>query len=285
MDILEKKINELHTRGLIKFEKYLNEEEIKSLIKNIKNNSKDYVEWDDPDLWELICNKKIKLILNKIFKSNYFYMHDSTVTENSIGNNWSWHRDNPCRRTGEGPDWDCQKSYNVFTVIIYLSESKESNSSLTFIPKSHIVSYKRTFSNILRIIHHKIKNKIKFSFLRNIIKRLISKEVNYNIGDLVIFYCNLYHAGSSKINTNTKRLAAVIRYGGEGKHSENFLNYELNYRQGKNKYLVCKNKNKFFEYLKKNNLFISPDIPKKKIDGIFIPKNENKESAIYGIYD
>ena len=24
---------------------------------NIKNKSKDYVEWDDPDLWELICNK------------------------------------------------------------------------------------------------------------------------------------------------------------------------------------------------------------------------------------
>ena len=52
-----------------------------------------------------------------------------------------------------------------------------------------------------------------------------------------------------------------------------------------NKYQVCKNKTKFFEFLKKNNLFISPEIEKRNIEGVFIPKNENKESAIYGIYD
>ena len=252
---------------------------------NIKNKSKDYVEWDDPDLWELICNKKIKSILDKVFESNYFYMHDSTVMEASVGSSWSWHRDNPCRRTGEGPDWDTDENYNVFTIIIYLSDSKESNSSLAFIPKSHNITYKRTLSNILRIIHHKIKKKQKFSFLRKIIERIISKEVNYKVGDICVFYCNLYHSGLSKINTSTKRLAAVIRYGGEGKHAKNFINYELNYRQGKNKYLVCKNKTKFFEFLKKNNLFISPEIPKKNIDGVFTPKNENKDSAIYGIYD
>ena len=292
MDSLEKKIKELHTKGLTKFENFLNEEEINSLMRinlkkkeNIKNKSKDYVEWDDPDLWELICNKKIKSILDKVFESNYFYMHDSTVMEACVGSSWSWHRDNPCRRTGEGPDWDTDENYNVFTIIIYLSDSKESNSSLAFIPKSHNITYKRTLSNILRIIHHKIKKKQKFSFLRKIIERIISKEVNYKVGDICVFYCNLYHSGLSKINTSTKRLAAVIRYGGEGKHAKNFINYELNYRQGKNKYLVCKNKTKFFEFLKKNNLFISPEIPKKNIDGVFTPKNENKDSAIYGIYD
>ena len=31
-------------------------------------------------------------------------MHDSNVAEVEIGNSWSWHRDNPCRRTGYGPD-------------------------------------------------------------------------------------------------------------------------------------------------------------------------------------
>ena len=150
----------------------------------------------------------------------------------------------------------CFYNYNLFI------HSKESNSSLAFIPKSHNITYKRTLSNILRIIHHKIKKKQNFLF-KKIIERIISKEVNYKVGDICVFYCNLYHSGLSKINTSTKRLAAVIRYGGEGKHAKNFINYELNYRQGKNKYLVCKNKTKFFEFLKKNNLFISPEIPRK----------------------
>ena len=91
-------------------------------------------------------------------------MHDSDCDGSYVGSSWSWHRDNPCRRTGEGPDWDTDENYNV-TIIIYLSDSKESNSSLAFIPKSHNITYKRTLSNILRIIHHKIK-KQKFSFLR-----------------------------------------------------------------------------------------------------------------------
>ena len=72
------------------------------------------------------------------------------------------------------------------------------------------------------------------------------------------FYCNLYHSGLSKINTSTKRLAAVIRYGGEGKHAKNFINYELNYRQGKNKYLVCKNKTKFSNFFKKKQFIYIP---------------------------
>ena len=34
----------------------------------------------------------------------------------------------------KGPDWDTDENYNVFTIIIYLSDSKGSNSSLAFIP-------------------------------------------------------------------------------------------------------------------------------------------------------
>ena len=63
---------------------------------------------------------------------------------------------------------------------------------------------------------------------------------------MVLFYCNLYHSGLNFGNhEKTKRTAAVIRYGGEGLHSKNFINYELNYRQGKLKYSLCENKDEF----------------------------------------
>ena len=59
-------------------------------------------------------------IFDNIFDKEYFYMHDSNAVEVEIGNNWSWHRDNPCRRTGFGPDWEKSSPYDAFTVIIYL---------------------------------------------------------------------------------------------------------------------------------------------------------------------
>ena len=106
----------------------MNKDEIK-LIQEIaekkKKNyfSKKYIEWDDPNLWKLICNKKLINVFDNIFEKKYFYMHDSNVAEVEIGNSWSWHRDNPCRRTGYGPDWVKSSPYDVFTVIIYLSDS------------------------------------------------------------------------------------------------------------------------------------------------------------------
>ena len=35
----------------------------------------------------------------------------------------TWHRDNPCRRTGYGPDWNTKEKYNVVSSMVYLTES------------------------------------------------------------------------------------------------------------------------------------------------------------------
>jgi len=87
------------------FRNFLDKEEIRNTkeIERKKINSlesKNYVEWDDPKLWELICNNKIKQVLNNVFKEDYYYMHDSTVINNELGNELTWHRDNTCRRMG-----------------------------------------------------------------------------------------------------------------------------------------------------------------------------------------
>ena len=34
--------------------------------------SKKYLEWDDPSLWNLICNKKIINVFDNIFNKNIF---------------------------------------------------------------------------------------------------------------------------------------------------------------------------------------------------------------------
>ena len=285
--ITENELKNLKNDGYIKFPAFLNETEIK-LIQEIadkkKKNliSKEYIEWDDPSLWKLICNKKIINILDNIFDKKYSYMHDAHVAEVEIGKNWSWNRDNPCRRTGYGPDWKKSDPYDVFTVIIYLSDSLTTSTSLSVIPKSHKFVFKRSLNNILRTIHLKLKEKNNFQFIRKIIEKIIGREIKYKAGDMVLFYCNLYHSGNNfGEHEKTNRTAAVIRYGGEGLHSKNFVNYELNYRLGKLKYLHCENKDEFFSLLKNNNLYTNHDVEKSNIDHAFIPQDEDPDSIYY----
>jgi hypothetical protein len=285
--LTKNEINNLKKKGYLKFPLFLNKDEVelfKKIPEKKKKNylSKKYIEWDDPSLWKLICSKKITAILDNIFDKKYFYMHYSNVAEAEIGKSWSWHRDNPCRRTGYGPDWAKSSPYNVFTIIIYLSDSASTSTSLSVIPKSHKFTFKKSINNFLRIIHLKLKKMNKFLFIKKIIEKTISREIKYNAGDMVIFYCNLYHSGLNfGDEEKTKRTAAVLRYGGEGLHSKNFINYELNYRQGKQKYSLCKNKDEFFSILKRNNLYISPEIEKYEIDHVFVPQDEDPEAIYY----
>ena len=135
--------------------------------------------------------------------------------------------------------------YDVFTIIIYLSDSLTTSTSLSVIPKSHKFSFKKSLSNLLRIIHLRLK-KNKLQFIKKIIEKIVSKEIKYKAGDMVLFYCNLYHSGLNFGNhEKTKRTAAVIKIWRRGPSFKKFINYELNYRQGKLKYSLCENKDEF----------------------------------------
>ena len=58
------------------------------------------------------------------------------------------------------------------------------------------------------------------------------------------------------------------------------MNYELNYRYQNEKFLVSKKKEEYFQKLKQNDLYISPDIEKKEIKGVFIPKDSTSDRLI-----
>ena len=157
----------------------------------------------------------------------------------------------------------------------------ESDSTLNIIKKSHLKRYRFSFSNLLRIIHLKLRKLKKFNFLKDLIELIIGTNLKYGAGDLIIFYTTLFHAGSViKNSNNSYREGFISRYAGEGLHCQTFLNYEMNYRKSNEKYKISKKREIFFQKLRDNNIYISTDIKKDHIDGVFLPK-ENHSDSIY----
>ena len=156
-----------------------------------------------------------------------------------------------------------------------------SHSALNVITKSHNKIYKFSFSNIIRILHYRCKSNKKLFFFRKILEKIIGTELKYKSGDLIKFYYNLFHTGSlTKSIEKVDRECIISRFGGDGTHSKTFMNYELNYRKGRDKFTISKKKEIFFNRLKENNIFISPEVKQEPIDGIHIPKDQ----AADGIY-
>ena len=58
------------------------------------------------------------------------------------------------------------------------------------------------------------------------------------------------------------------------------MNYELNFRYGKENFLLCKNSKEYFDRLKENDIYGSPDIKKMKQKSIFVPKNSALDHLI-----
>ena len=53
----------------------------------------------------------------------------------------------------------------------------------------------------------------------------IGTKLTFDSGDCIIFLANLYHMGSGITPDNKTRKVILARYGGEGKHSENYINF------------------------------------------------------------
>ena len=284
----EKQINNFKRNGYIVIPNFLDQEEIGELStsleesKNTQQKKTNYNVLDDEKVWDFLCNKNLKKILSLIIGPEVYYLHDVSLLYGEIDSKYTWHRDNPCRRTGIGPDWTEKANYNVVSAAVYFSDSNESNSGLNLIPKSHFNEYKSTLSNLIRVLHNRTRNNKNFKFIRNICEKFIGHEIKYKPGDLIIFYCSLYHTGSliSKNVEKVYRDGIITRFGGQGVHSKNFMNYQLNYRKLINRILLSTKKEFFFDRLKKNNIFISPNVEQEKIEGIHIPKDQGSDGGL-----
>jgi len=265
--------------GFYVYKNLLDKDEIKKIQESFEEKKrsiilkKKYLESDDERCWDYLTNKRLLEIMRKMLGQNIYYMHDLNLVEHTIDDQTgTWHRDSPCRRTGIGPDWDNNFPYNVITTITYLGSSIDTYSNLNLIAGSHKTNYKNTLSNKMRFLHWKMKNKSNFLFncQRNIIENIIGKKIEYKEGDCVIFFANLYHMGTGIVNSARKnRQIIVSRFGGEGKHSKNYINYIFKHRKEAPNYSIHQRKDDFFNHLKKEKIFY-PE-PEKKIDieGVF----------------
>ncbi|MDC1154860.1 phytanoyl-CoA dioxygenase family protein [Candidatus Pelagibacter sp.] len=272
--------------GYIHLRKFFNDDEVNNFLQGVEKKKisieKDKIDKtvDIDEVWNFICHSKMLNIVRSLIGQKIFYMHDASIlnSETSKTLNHTWHRDNPCRKTGFGPDWNSKEKYNVVSSAVYLTES---DSTLNIIKKSHLKRYRFSFSNLLRIIHLKLRKLKKFNSLKDLIESIIGTNLKYGAGDLIIFYTTLFHAGSViKNSNNSYREGFISRYAGEGLHCQTFLNYEMNYRKSNEKYKISKKREIFFQKLRDNNIYISTDIKKDHIDGVFLPK-ENHSDSIY----
>ena len=274
MEILDYQKKNLLKYGYCIIRNYLNTEEINNLnlaFLKKKEDEKNYFVSDDENFWRYLTKNKLIESLRYFLGKKIYYMHDLSLTEARIcDNKRSWHRDNPCRATGVGPDWDTNFPYNVVSTITYLSSSKDTNSYLSVLNGSHKAKYRFTISNILRFVHRKIYQNDSLNFFSSIIKRIIGTKITYNCGDCVIFFANLYHMGNGLTLDSKNRKVIVARYGGEGKHAENFINYVFKHRvENDKKYDGSKKKQLFFNHLDKNDIFYPLPSNKKEIKGVY----------------
>lgn len=277
-------ISKFKKDGYIHVKNFFSDQEVNNFLKGIekksffiKNENIDR-SVDIEEHWDFICHKKMLEFIRSLIGSKIYYLHTANLLSDSIieKSNITWHRDNPCRRTGFGPDWDTKEKYDVVSSIVYLTET---DSSLNVIKKSHFKNYQFSISNILRIIDSRLRNIKKLNFLKKIIKKIIGKDLNYKNGDLIVFYTTLYHARSaSKKETNSYRSAFISRYGAGSSHTKNYLNYEMNYRQGLEKYKISKKKDIFFQKLIDNDIYMSPQIAKETINNVFVPADKDGDS-------
>ena len=85
----------------------------------------------------------------------------------------------------------------------------------------------------------------------------------------------MYHH-ATLLNVKNKesvyRQCITTRYGGIGKHSNNYIDYVTYKRKEMNKYSNSKKKDQFFDYIKKKGIFTPIPKESKKIDGAYIKK-------------
>jgi len=263
----------LERLGFCAFRKFLTDDEVKkyrSILDNIyektgRDTKKYFQLHEHREAWEIILNDRIFDVLRSLLGPKIFYLHDATFRyseDPSLLSSQMWHRDNPCRRFGKGPDWDKNEPYSVVTVAIYLTPFHENKSGVNVIPFSHKKTY--TLSNMLRLVHDRTKNIPFLKNARKLFPNFLGVNVRTDPGDLIIFKSNLYH---TSLPFRNLRQAIFFHYGLDNKHSKNWMNYFHMHRKIATYEVDDKDKSKyddFFDLLKSKNIFCP--LPEKRVD-------------------
>jgi len=227
----------LQNDGYCILKNVLNEKEISDLEEALdqgletKNIQKCNYFNEDKKFWPYIANLKIINSLNNLLNEKVFFMDGGFSRYNNMSkdcdeNKISWHRDTDSspQLKDQVPYCKINNFYKVFTVMTYLN--RDLDNTISLIPRTHKIEYKKTINNILRIIHWKTKNKKNLNYLRKFIEKIISKKIIIKPGDCLVFFVGLFHKPVAPKNHGNRK-AVITRYAPKTVNSENYIHYIL----------------------------------------------------------
>tara|TARA_Y100000590_G_scaffold437643_1_gene559501 strand:- start:3559 stop:4398 length:840 start_codon:yes stop_codon:yes gene_type:complete len=178
------------------------------------------------EFWPIIFNEKLLSTIRGLIGHNIRYVQHSDLHINLGGGRY--HRDSCCRKFGTEPDWDeSVEPYKIVRVAIYLSDYKDSGSSLELLPSSH----KR--ESWLNQIEYTIWNKIRVKFRKLGLNEFLPhwflsrKKITIKTkpGDCIIFDQRLMHAGGDLGKKDYPKYAIYLAFGIDNSHTRNHRNF------------------------------------------------------------
>lgn len=202
--------------------------QIFKLNKNITNEKYGFVDGVtfNENLWNLIINEKLLNKISLILGNDFKYIRHSDLHINYKGG--LIHRDSSNRYMYEQDNWNSKDAnYKILRVAIYLTNYKETESSLIIFPGSHI---KENYFLRLRVnLYNFIKSKLRKLKIDNFfpVNILFSNYINIkNLqGDLVIFDQRILHCGGNSLFKNKPKYSIFLGYGARNIHTEKHEEY------------------------------------------------------------
>lgn len=196
--------------------------QIFKLNKNIPNKKYGFVDGVtfNENLWDLIVNEKLLKKISLILGNDFKYIRHSDLHINYKGG--LIHRDSSNRYMNEEENWDSKDAdYKILRVAIYLTDYKETESSIIVFPGSHIKEnyFLRFRVNLYNFIKSKLRKLKIDNFLP--VKILFNNYVNIkNLqGDLLIFDQRILHCGGNSLFKNKPKYSIFLGYGARNIHT------------------------------------------------------------------
>lgn len=180
-----------------------------------------------PEFWPLIFNERLVGTIRALLGDDIRYTQHSDLHIN-LGAG-KFHRDSAYREFGVGPDWDEREApYRVVRVAIYLSDYKDSGSSLLVLPGTHrretrLNKLEMRFWSELRTYWRARFNTNSLPQFALTMKREL---IRHRPGDCVVFDQRLIHAGGV-VRGRMPKHAIYLSYALDNLHATNHHNYYL----------------------------------------------------------
>jgi len=173
------------------------------------------------DFWPLIFNDRLVDTVRELLGGDVRYAQHSDLQINLHGGRY--HRDSACREFGVGPDWDeTEAPYKVVRVAIYLSDYRDSGSSIIILPGSH--RHETALNRLEYVAWNKLRSFARRRGRNDLLPHLFLSARKIRIktqpGDCVIFDQRLMHAGGVLRGPKPK-YAVFLAYGFDNRHSRN----------------------------------------------------------------